>query len=134
MTIHAAKGLEWPTVLVPFCGGRFDRQSKDFILSAPGGGAALLGPWPNDAATTALEWQMRERGREEEHRLLYVALTRARDALHLISLRKKREVSGPPRTQSSFVNVLRAMYEFDYPEAAAIRVGPLAVRLVSSAS
>ncbi len=134
MTIHAAKGLEWPTVLVPFCGSRFDRQMKDVILSTPGGGAALLGPWPDDAATTALEWQMRERGREEEHRLLYVALTRARDALHLIGLRKKREVTGPPRAQSSFVNVLRAMYEFDYPETEQIRVGPLAVRLVTGAS
>jgi ATP-dependent DNA helicase UvrD/PcrA len=55
-TIHAAKGLEWPTVHVPHLVD--GALPSDMALGDPGGLA-------------------------EEHRLFYVALTRARDHLYL---------------------------------------------------
>jgi len=55
-TIHAAKGLEWPIVHLPHL---------------------VDGAIPSDMALTTAD------GLDEEHRLFYVALTRARDQLHL---------------------------------------------------
>jgi len=55
-TIHAAKGLEWPVVHLPHL---------------------VDGAIPSDMALTTAD------GLAEEHRLFYVALTRARDQLHL---------------------------------------------------
>lgn len=117
MTIHAAKGLEWRAVVVPFCGRALNRQKGDALLSAPSGGAALRGPWAQDGGTAALAWLDRDRRLAEEHRLFYVAVTRARDELHLVAMRGKKTVSGPPRAQSSIINTFRAMWDFHYPEA-----------------
>ncbi len=65
-TIHRAKGLEWPVVLVPHCnGGHIPFSGSDDI--------------------------------EEERRLLYVAITRAREWLHLYT------VSGGESRPSPFL-------------------------------
>jgi DNA helicase-2/ATP-dependent DNA helicase PcrA len=55
-TIHSAKGLEWPIVHLPHM---------------------VDGAIPSDMALKSLD------GLDEERRLLYVAVTRARDELHL---------------------------------------------------
>lgn len=55
-TIHSAKGLEWPIVHLPHM---------------------IDGAIPSDMALKSQD------GLDEEHRLLYVAVTRARDELHL---------------------------------------------------
>ncbi|MFO8142377.1 MAG: ATP-dependent helicase [Marinobacter sp.] len=59
-TIHRTKGLEWPVVIIP------GLQEKYLPYS----------PRPQDDARAALE---------SERRLLYVGMTRARNALHLIT-------------------------------------------------
>src|SRR5205085_2760830 len=87
MTIHGSKGLEWPVVVVP-----------DLSRVSPGGigpvafdpelGVAMKVPDQNGervkpALYVLLEARKREREEAEAQRLLYVALTRARDALIL---------------------------------------------------
>ncbi|MBT9560225.1 MAG: UvrD-helicase domain-containing protein [Myxococcales bacterium] len=81
VTNHASKGLEYPIVLVPFAwapGGRRD-EGAPFLFHAPGAtGTSLelrLTQDPGRALTRALHDAEEQ---QEELRLLYVALTRAR--------------------------------------------------------
>lgn len=96
MTIHAAKGLEFDQVFVagledgilPFTlfdgGGKNERETED---------AGAAGAMPPDAAEKG-------DGIEEERRLLYVAMTRARVGLHLSWARSRlfrgRRLALPP--------------------------------------
>ena len=81
-TVHAAKGLEWPVVITPFLWkGRFPIRASDHETSFPDDLASRYG-------TTV----------EDERRLWYVAVTRARDRLYMYS--------GTPRgrRESAFVH------------------------------
>jgi ATP-dependent helicase/nuclease subunit A len=87
MTIHAAKGLEWPVVVVADLARR-PPSSTPAILIDPDLGVALT--WREDTAEKLrpalykiLECQKEQREREETARLLYVALTCARDSVIL---------------------------------------------------
>jgi len=99
MTIHAAKGLEFPIVLVPDLGSdlNFGRSVDDhgYVRLVEGTAntppvPAVGGPHPNDAfsieKTAVHEYADRRslpQERAESKRLLYVACTRARDHLLL---------------------------------------------------
>lgn len=86
LTIHAAKGLEWPIVLLLQAGEGFRDRLTDRCLTDRRLGPALI---PNQAERGALTTAIAERAlaaeRAEEARLLYVALTRARDRLVVAS-------------------------------------------------
>ncbi|MCL4299565.1 MAG: DEAD/DEAH box helicase [Anaerolineae bacterium] len=86
LTIHQAKGLEWPVVFVPcLVQGRFPSKyagsSQDWLLSS----SAF------DAAT-----RRRYEGSEtDERRLFYVAMTRAKDMLYLSRFQRKKNRFQP---------------------------------------
>ncbi len=87
MTVHGAKGLEAPVVILPDTVRRIDarRAGPVFRLGeAPGSGLVWAPRKSDDCAVTGdLREAALERQREEEHRLLYVAMTRACDRLYV---------------------------------------------------
>ncbi|RJP26110.1 MAG: DNA helicase UvrD [Candidatus Omnitrophota bacterium] len=89
MTVHAAKGLEWPIVIVPDL-ARTNPQTIPSILFDPEIGMAMKwndenGETQKPALFKILEQRQKERETAESKRLLYVAFTRARDHLILTS-------------------------------------------------
>jgi ATP-dependent helicase/nuclease subunit A len=86
MTVHAAKGLEFPVVfVVNLTRGTGNRRDPIRVTPDPTGESpsVSVGDFQSDA-----DEDDRAREREETKRLLYVALTRARDRLYLGSVIK----------------------------------------------
>jgi ATP-dependent helicase/nuclease subunit A len=93
MTIHAAKGLEFPVVVVPELGGDLASDRGALLLEKDGAAARIALTLPDEDSSRAEErrsaWALeaRERAKSrdlaEEKRLLYVACTRARELLVL---------------------------------------------------
>ncbi len=77
LTVHAAKGLEWPVVAL-FDAGLMSPARSDALLVAPGSGRVAL---RGSDAYDDLAAELRGREAGESYRLLYVALSRARDVL-----------------------------------------------------
>ncbi|ABF92294.1 ATP-dependent DNA helicase, UvrD/REP family [Myxococcus xanthus DK 1622] len=88
LTIHSAKGLEWPVVVVPSMGGRRRGTSGRAHFERTHG--ISLRPWVPDSLDDytssrfdAVRAELKAREDAEYRRLLYVALTRAKDMLVL---------------------------------------------------
>ena len=118
MTVHAAKGLEFPVVFVV-------NLSKGTGSSRP---AIRVGyddeqgePWVSigDFQSEA-DQDARARDREETKRLLYVALTRARDRLYLSSEAKGGRWKPVP---GSLAQVLPASFGSVFEAACALAAG-----------
>jgi len=88
LTVHAAKGLEFPIVVLADLGAEDGNTRKPaFLCSISSGlGARLKDPDDYqdcpDAAYTTITAEEKQKDAEEEDRLLYVAMTRAKE--HLI--------------------------------------------------
>lgn len=83
MTVHAAKGLEFPVVFIVNLGrGAAGPRQPVRVLVDDGTGepSVSVGEFESEA-----DDDVKARDREESKRLLYVALTRARDRLYLSS-------------------------------------------------
>lgn len=79
MTVHGAKGLEAPVVYLPDAAS--GPGGSDALLMTPDGPFLSAGSKSDDAATRAAKEAAREAASGEHWRLLYVAMTRARDRL-----------------------------------------------------
>ncbi len=89
LTVHSAKGLEFPVVFLPYLGaGKF-----------PGGGRGQT--CPNPVGMIPGETDFRE---EEEECLFFVAMSRARDFLHLSRSKKYGDSSS---NESKFLTFLK---------------------------
>jgi ATP-dependent helicase/nuclease subunit A len=85
MTVHKAKGLEWKIVIVPQMHKPIGRRTNDVEVDARLKLAITkFGKKPSVYYTWLAE-QRNEREREEELRLLYVAFTRARERLCVVT-------------------------------------------------
>jgi ATP-dependent helicase/nuclease subunit A len=98
MTVHGAKGLEAPIVFLPDTAGIPQRtNARDQVLEVPiGNGGRKIPVWAvpklrNSQKMDALRQLAEEAGIEEFHRLLYVAMTRARDELYVCGYRNSRK-------------------------------------------
>jgi ATP-dependent exoDNAse (exonuclease V) beta subunit len=88
ITIHQAKGLEWPIVFVPDLGARARSDARRAALGADGRLSVARfdtarEEWTTSASLEEARAEERRAGAAESRRLLYVALTRARDFLVL---------------------------------------------------
>jgi ATP-dependent helicase/nuclease subunit A len=90
LSIHGSKGLEFPVVWIANCAAAFsskDQRAPIMFDHALGAAARIYDP--SDASRResivrlALAEQLRVRQREEEMRILYVAMTRARERLYI---------------------------------------------------
>ncbi|MGH7107639.1 MAG: 3'-5' exonuclease, partial [Acetobacteraceae bacterium] len=97
MTVHGAKGLEAPLVILPDTTGLPPPAQGLASARDPGTGAAVPLFAPNEEYRPAAVKEVRNRERqaamEEHNRLLYVALTRAQDRLVVAGWEMKRGVA-----------------------------------------
>lgn len=86
MTVHQAKGLEWPVVFMP---GLVKRRF-------PSSMSGRTENWLLDDGVFPVNKKRRYEGsEEEERRLFYVALTRARDCVYLSRFERKTQWFAP---------------------------------------
>src|SRR5206468_117799 len=112
MTVHAAKGLEFPIVFVVNMGRGTGgiRPPIRVGRDAAGEPSVAVGDYQSEADEEAAD-----REREESKRLLYVALTRARDRLYLSATVE----NGTCRmTRGSLGEILPASVKALFPAAA----------------
>jgi len=127
MSIHQSKGLEFPVVFVAGLGTRFnlgDRSGRMIF-----GREATIGlrvvdrermiEYPS-ASHTVVAGEVEKTTREEELRILYVAMTRAREKLVLVGSRNNVESlaeitdGGRARRELSLLDVATAMTPLDW--------------------
>jgi ATP-dependent exoDNAse (exonuclease V) beta subunit len=124
MTVHAAKGLEFPVVFVVNLGrGTGSRRAPVRVALGPSGEPSVaVADYQSEADEDSIA-----REREETKRLLYVALTRARDRLYLSASLSQ----GVPRTtRGSLGEVLPASMKTTLVEAGLIGAGHQGGRVV----
>lgn len=103
MTVHQAKGLEWPVVFVPCL------TDKRFPSSNTGKQQEWL--LPRDSGLFSVERY--EGNIEDEKRLFYVAITRARDLLCLSYFKKIEMASKYNQSHSIFLSPIDKTLNFD---------------------
>ena len=82
LTVHAAKGLEWPVVVLADLGGRGRNDAPDVLLDPSVGVALRARDHDGEGATYRMARRTRAMDElAEARRLAYVAFTRARDVL-----------------------------------------------------
>lgn len=121
LTVHQAKGLEWPVVCVPDC-GRIPPAVREGVLVEEGEAAISLRG--RDGTERTAGWRRLAEGRKardaaESLRVLHVAVTRAKEHLVLSAVRPRK--GGGPWIHA----ILAAAGEGAFPEATGTREVPL---------
>lgn len=129
MTIHKSKGLEFPVVFLYKCAKQFNTMDeREAMVFDPELGVATKQYVPETVSMTStltrevIIRRMHERAHEEEMRILYVALTRARERLYVTATVSKNAIgnaSSPTRgnryailsASNSFAWILSALTE-----------------------
>jgi superfamily I DNA/RNA helicase/RecB family exonuclease len=127
LTVHAAKGLEFPIVFVPDAvHGRFPTQTRETSFLAPGDREFLLSRGVCGASVDP------HAALREEASLWYVAVTRARSEL-VVSF-AQRGITGEPQRPSGYIaarapseNVVTPI-ERESPITRALRAGDASLR------
>jgi ATP-dependent helicase/nuclease subunit A len=113
MTVHQAKGLEFDIVVLPELATRLNGQPKPFVAGRPQPAAAvdLVCRYCDEHVQQLLPPRVRKLFEAATHQtvseslcLLYVALTRAVHALHMIVMPNEKEKSLP----KTYAGLLRA--------------------------
>ena len=96
MTVHASKGMEFPVVIVAGMNNDFNSDDLRGVIYDDEWGFAFPSYDLKDYVSgetvlrTALKGRVRKKRAEDEMRLLYVAVTRAKDRLHLVFSKNKK--------------------------------------------
>ena len=112
MTVHASKGLEFPIVFVVNLARGASGLPRPVRVIVDGDGqdpSVSVSPFVSD-----MDAVQREREQHETRRLLYVAMTRARDRLYLSSALKEGQLRTGP---GSLAEVLPASLKPIFPAA-----------------
>ena len=139
MTVHGAKGLEAPVVIAPDTVSG-PRASGEGVFRAPSGAPVWALAKAKDCPITAkLRNEADDRALREHRRLLYVALTRARDRLVICGAAMGKAESSGRHEASWYVLCEQAMTRLEERQAGVERIastdgdirrfGPLAPRL-----
>ena len=118
MTVHASKGLEFPVVALPCLGGQLLRNTDRLVYHSSYGVAfnsTRLDDQEKPAWYQVASHLDRQMEREEKKRLLYVAMTRARDNLGIF-------LSAPFRKSESYRQWIMQVLGLDRDDA--VRPGP----------
>jgi ATP-dependent helicase/nuclease subunit A len=92
MTVHAAKGLQFPMVFLPSLDEDNAPKSKSIVIDEEGGKIVMA--YEEDSAKRKKRepfLKRKEKEIEEEKRLFYVAVTRAQDFLCMLGAWEKKE-------------------------------------------
>jgi len=116
-TIHKSKGLEYPFVIVGGLGHRFryDTNTKGFSFDPEGGiGLPYVDPsrkyWRSTVIQRAINSKSRNDSYKEEMRLLYVAMTRARNKLFMVgTLKNEAELEQYSLRPANFMKAMQGV-------------------------
>ena len=102
MTVHGSKGLEFPVCFLVQCGKSFSAKSlRSDLLFEPDAGVSFKlfnradGQKYNSMLRLCTSRAIKSREREDEMRLLYVAMTRARERLYLCGVGSENTQDAP---------------------------------------
>ncbi|MDR2201854.1 MAG: UvrD-helicase domain-containing protein [Clostridiales bacterium] len=142
MTIHASKGLEFPHVILANAAKQFNRRDESEIMLADSDEGLALKYFDfenrkitDTALSLIIKDKIAKRRLEEEMRLLYVALTRAKKTLAVFASLKKPPESEPskqtpPASAKCFFDWILPAVLPKEPAADGISEPPVAFRII----
>ncbi|HOJ78758.1 MAG TPA: UvrD-helicase domain-containing protein [Bacillota bacterium] len=117
MTIHRAKGLEFPVVIIPDLDRKFHLSNPEELAFHKDLGLAFKVYIEDEGVTTSLREEIKERERWEEiselKRVLYVALTRAKKQLVLVGSGNSSSTGDTFATATNWMRWFELIHPFD---------------------